>query len=157
MLLPRRCAGGFPSGNFFCLFLCFEWLTHPHMIHRKSGMSSCSISIRVSGFFLLLFCACFVPEMLYMPRLSHERMCNIRERREARRDSRHEHDRMACERRAARSDASHEQTEGLRKCVLALLLGLFFIYSFVWSPIFQIFENSGHFRTARSGVYIVED
>ena len=67
------------------------------MIHRKSGMSSCSISIRVSGFFLLLFCACFVPEMLYMPRLSHERMCNIRESREARRDSR------------------HEQTEGLRK------------------------------------------
>ena len=30
-------------------------------------------------FFLLLFCAVFVPEMLYMPRLSHE------------------HDRMACE------------------------------------------------------------
>ena len=30
-------------------------------------------------FFLLLFCAVFVPEMLYMPRLSHERMCNIRE------------------------------------------------------------------------------
>ena len=96
--LPKRVCcfrGGvpeaFPPVIFFCLFLCFEWLTHPHMIHRKSGMSSCSISIRVSGFFLLLFCACFVPEMLYMPRLSHE------------------HDRMACERRAARSDASHEQ------------------------------------------------
>ena len=37
---------------------------------------------------------------------------------------------------------------------LSILQGLFVDYSFVWSPFFCIFENSGHFRTARSGVYI---
>ena len=42
----------------------------------------------------------------------------------------------------------------LAKVRLSILLRLFVDYSFVRSPIFQIFENSGHFRTARSGVYI---
>ena len=37
---------------------------------------------------------------------------------------------------------------------LWFLCWLFVDYSFVRSSIFQIFENSGHFRTARSGVYI---
>ena len=40
------------------------------------------------------------------------------------------------------------------KVRLSILLRLFVDYSFVWSLIFQIFENQGHFRTARSGVYI---
>ena len=42
------------------------------------------------------------------------------------------------------------------KVRLSILQVLFLIYSFVWSPFFCIFENSGHFRTARSGVYICE-
>ena len=64
---------------------------------------------------------------------------------------------MACDRRAARSDASHERIVRFAKVRFGFLRGLFFVYSFVRSSIFQIFENSGHFRTARSGVYIVED
>ena len=61
---------------------------------------------------------------------------------------------MACDRRAARSDASHERIVRFAKVRLSILLRLFVDYSFVRSSIFQIFENSGHFRTARSGVYI---
>ena len=70
-------------------------------------------------------------------------------------------------------DLSHEQTEGLRpargtsvirvmsqsvrlaKVRLSILLRLFVDYSFVRSLIFCIFENQGHFRGARSGVYMV--
>ena len=37
---------------------------------------------------------------------------------------------------------------------LWFLCGLFVDYSFVRSSIFQIFENSGHFRGARSWVYM---
>ena len=42
----------------------------------------------------------------------------------------------------------------LAKVRLSILLRLFVDYSFVRSLIFCIFENQGHFRTARSGVYI---
>ena len=41
------------------------------------------------------------------------------------------------------------------KVRLSILLRLFVDYSFVRSLIFCIFENQGHFRTARSGVYMV--
>ena len=56
--------------------------------------------------------------------------------------------------KARAEGSSHEQTEGLRKCILAFLRGLFFVYSFVWAWIFMIFWGVGHFRTARYGVYI---
>ena len=45
-------------------------------------------------------------------------------------------------------------TEWRAKVRLSILLRLFVDYSFVWSLIFCIFENQGHFRTARYGVYI---
>ena len=46
------------------------------------------------------------------------------------------------------------QSVRLAKVRLSVLLRLFVDYSFVRSLIFCIFENQGHFRGARSGVYI---
>jgi len=37
----------------------------------------------------------------------------------------------------------------LAKVRLSILMRLFFVYSFVLSLIFCIFQNEGHFRTAR--------
>ena len=42
-----------------------------------------------------------------------------------------------------------------RKCVLCVFWGLFFVCSIIRALIFCFFENFGHFRTARSGVYMV--
>ena len=61
---------------------------------------------------------------------------------------------MACDRREARRDSRHERLVRFAKVRLSVLLRLFVDYSFVRSLIFCIFENQGHFRTARSGVYI---
>ena len=43
----------------------------------------------------------------------------------------------------------------LRKCVLCVFWGLFFVCSIIRALFFCFFENFGHFRTARSGVYMV--
>ena len=52
------------------------------------------------------------------------------------------------------TQAMSKTRQRLAKVRLSILLRLFVDYSFVRSLIFCIFENQGHFRTARSGVYI---
>ena len=44
---------------------------------------------------------------------------------------------------------------GSRKCSISSFINPFFIFSHLRLLIFRIFQNPRHFRTARSGVYMV--
>ena len=52
--------------------------------------------------------------------------------------------------------AKRERSPGadLAKVRLSTIRDLFSLYSFLQSPIFRTFQKQGHFRTARSGIYI---
>jgi len=71
------------------------------------------------------------------------------------------HFRGARERQRLAKAARLEETQGmskplgLRKCPISFFRYSFVLFSIVWCRIFRIFQNPGHFRTARSGVYIV--